>query len=65
MEQAIRIVLSRLNNLRQEYEIPHLGSMRYDEIQAAINELESLLDELLQAAINELESSLDELLNDA
>lgn len=46
MERAIQIVQSRLNSLRQEYETPYLGSIRYDEIQVAINELESLLDEL-------------------
>ena len=46
MERAIQIIESRIRCLQDEQNIQYMGGDYYDELQARISELESLLDEL-------------------
>lgn len=46
MEQAIQIVIRRIDQLTTEQNTQYMGGDYYDELQARISELESLLDEL-------------------
>ncbi len=46
MEQAIQIIERRIISLQEEQNMQYMGGDYYDELQARISELESLLDEL-------------------
>jgi hypothetical protein len=50
MEQVLQIIRNRIASLISEQAIQYMGGDYYDELQARINELEDLMDELSNVA---------------
>lgn len=50
MEQVLQIIRNRIASLVAEQAIQYMGGDYYDELQARINELEGLMDELSNVA---------------